>query len=271
MRLPAVLAIAGTDSSGGAGIPADIKTIAAHHLYAECAITAVTAQDTCGVRDVQPIDARIVGSQVDACFEDIPPAAVKVGMVGSAETCSAIARALLAHHAKNVVLDPVMVATSGTALADDATVDALARELFPLASVVTPNIPEAERLADVRITDEDGAEAAADAIARLTPGAVLVKGGHAARGADDLLRLASGEMVWLRARRIEAQGTHGTGCTLSSAIACGLACGRPLEDAIRVAKAYLEGALAAGLDLGHGNGPVDHMWELPLPLGSCAR
>ena len=267
--LPAVLAVAGSDSSGGAGVQADLKTIAALGLYGESAITALTAQNTTGASAMAPVAPELVEAQVDAVFDDIAPQAVKVGMVGSAEVARAVARRLAARGASRVVVDPVMVATSGAALSGASAVEALVEALLPLATLVTPNIPEAEALSGVRVggaADERAAMlAAAEAIARLTPGAVLVKGGHATGHADDLLLLPGGRAVWIRGERIDAANTHGTGCTLSSAIACGLARGLDLEAAVREGKAYLAGALRAGLDLGRGSGPVDHFWRLRDP------
>lgn len=270
--MQAVLTIAGSDSSGGAGIQADIKTIAAHHLFAECAVTALTAQNTTGVYGVENVNPEFVAQQIDVVFDDIRPAAVKIGMVSSAEIVRAIADALARNRARNVVLDPVMVSTSGSALIGESAREALVAHLFPLACVITPNLPEAEALCGFPAAGEEGMRRAACALAELTPGAVLVKGGHsadapgaggaaAAASADDLLRCADGREVWLRGERIDTPNTHGTGCTLSSAIACGLAAGRSTEEAVRRAKAYVTGALAAGLNLGRGPGPLDHMWR----------
>ena len=263
--LPAVLAIAGSDSSGGAGIEADLKTIGALGLYGECAITSVTAQNTVGVRRVHPVPPDVIEEQVDAVFEDIPPVATKIGMVGSAAAARAIARVLARHHAEHVVLDPVMVATSGASLSGTEAVHALVGEVFPLAEVVTPNIPEAEVLSGMGIRESvdprRAMEEAATVIAGLTGGAVLVKGGHATGNADDLLRLADGAFVWVEGGRVDNPNTHGTGCTLSSAIACGLARGWELERSVREAKAYLTGGLRARLALGHGSGPLDHFWR----------
>lgn len=263
--LPAVLSIAGSDSSGGAGIQADIKTITAHGLFAETAITALTAQNTLGVRSVMEATPRIVADQIDAVFEDIPPAAVKVGMVSSAAIIEIIAERLVAHRARNIVVDPVMVATSGSRLIDEGAVSALTGELIPLADVVTPNMPEAEVLAGFAVTDDDSMLRAGRAIVERAAQkgrgiAVLVKGGHGTESADDVLVMADGSHRWFRAARIDTANTHGTGCTLSSAIACGLALGRSIEDAVAEAKAYVRGALEAGLDLGRGSGPLDHMW-----------
>ena len=265
--VPAVLAIAGSDSSGGAGIQADIKTIAAHGLFAETAITALTAQNTCGVRDVMEATPQMVAEQMDAVFEDIPPAAVKVGMVPSAAIAEAIAARLERWGARNVVVDPVMVATSGARLMGDDAASALVGRVLPLARVVTPNIPEAEALLGEPVRTEAEQELAALALTERLGCAVLVKGGHGVADASDVLVEPAVEdegaprVTWLRAPRVKTANTHGTGCTLSSAIACGLAEGRSLPEAVSRAKDYLTGALAAGLDLGRGSGPVDHMWR----------
>lgn len=260
--MEAVLSIAGSDSSGGAGIQADIKTIAAHHLFAETAITALTAQNTLGVTGVLDIEPAFVAAQIDAVFEDIRPAAVKIGMVSSAAIIATIAERLRAHGARNVVVDPVMVATSGARLIDEDAVRALVDELLPLADVVTPNMPEATVLCGFDVVDEKTMERAARQLAGAGKGAVLVKGGHRTDRADDVLVTSSAApAVWLRAPRIDTANTHGTGCTLSSAIACGLAQGRDVEQAVRAAKDYVSGALAAGLDLGKGSGPLDHQWR----------
>lgn len=264
--VPAVLSIAGSDSSGGAGIQADIKTIAAHGLFAETAITALTAQNTCGVTSVQDATPQIVTAQIDAVFDDIPPAAVKIGMVSSAAIIEAIADALERRSARNVVLDPVMVATSGARLIDEDAVAALVERLMPLATVITPNIPEAEVLAGRSIQTETDQEETARGLAHKLGCAVLVKGGHSTNDACDALAEYSPTydtevVTWYRHARIKTSNTHGTGCTLSSAIACGLAEGRPLGEAVQGAKSYLTGALAAGLDLGKGSGPVDHFWR----------
>lgn len=261
--MQAVLSIAGSDSSGGAGIQADIKTVAAHGLFAETAITALTAQNTTGVFGVEDVSPAFVQAQIDAVFDDIRPAAVKVGMVSSPAIVEAIAQALVRNGAENVVVDPVMVATSGARLISEDAANALVEQLFPLASVITPNLPEAEALCGHAVAGEEAAELAAAELACLTPGAVLVKGGHSEGGAaDDLLRLPDGENVWLRGRRVDTRNTHGTGCTLSSAIACGLAAGEGVEEAVRQAKTYVAGALGDGLDLGRGCGPLNHLYRL---------
>ena len=257
--MEAVLSIAGSDSSGGAGIQADIKTIAAHRLFAETAITALTAQNTLGVTGVLDVDPAFVAKQIDAVFEDIRPAAVKVGMVSSAAIIEAVADALERHAAANIVVDPVMVATSGARLIGDDAIEALKARLLPLADVVTPNMPEAAVLAGFEVVDEASMERAALRLAEAGTGAALVKGGHRHDRADDVLVTAEGDVVWLRAPRVDTENAHGTGCTLSSAIACGLAKGLPMEEAVRAAKDYVRGALAAGLNLGKGSGPLDHM------------
>ena len=248
--MEAVLSIAGSDSSGGAGIQADIKTIAAHRLFAETAITALTAQNTLGVTGVLDVDPAFVAKQIDVVFEDIRPAAVKVGMVSSAAIIEAVADALERHAAANIVVDPVMVATSGARLIGDDAIEALKARLLPLADVVTPNMPEAAVLAGFEVVDEASMERAALRLAEAGTGAALVKGGHRHDRADDVLVTAEGDVVWLRAPRVDTENAHGTGCTLSSAIACGLAKGLPMEEAVRAAKDYVRGALAAGLNLG---------------------
>ena len=265
--VPAVLSIAGSDSSGGAGIQADIKTIAAHGLFAETAITALTAQNTRGVTAVENASPAFVAQQIDAVFEDIRPVAVKVGMVSSAAIIEAIAERLDHWNARDIVVDPVMVATSGARLIDEDAVAALTERLFPLATIITPNMPEAAALLGRDIVTEDDQAAAARELTRRHGCACLVKGGHSTNDACDALAehidAGDGEIAvtWFRHARLDTRNTHGTGCTLSSAIACGLAEGRPLAEAVGVAKEYLTGALSAGLDLGRGSGPVDHMWR----------
>lgn len=260
--MEAVLSIAGSDSSGGAGIQADIKTIAAHHLFAETAITALTAQNTLGVEGVHDVPFEFVKAQIDAVFSDIRPQAVKIGMVSTAVAIEVIARALDEWHAENVVVDPVMVATSGARLISEDAISALTGLLLPCARVITPNIPEAEVLVGRAIEGEAAAEQAAIELSKAYRACVLVKGGHGLHDANDVLATPEGEVTWFRAPAIDTANTHGTGCTLSSAIACGLACGQSVPDAIAHAKSYLTGALASGLDLGKGSGPVDHMWQI---------
>ena len=258
--MKAVLSIAGSDSSGGAGIQADIKTIASYGLYAETVITAITAQNTCGVRAVQDTSPEVVGAQIDAVFEDIRPDAVKIGMVSSAQIINVIAERLRFHQARNVVVDPVMVATSGSRLIEQQAVDALVSILVPLGDDINAYMPEAEVLCGYPVPDDQGMMHAAKLLSGKTKGAVLVKGGHLADTADDLLVLPDGRHAWLRAKRIATGNTHGTGCTLSSAIASGLAQGNGIEQAVRRAKGFVRGALSTGLDLGQGSGPLDHMW-----------
>ena len=255
------LTIAGSDSSGGAGIQADIKTMTANGVFAMSAITALTAQNTTGVTDIFETTPKFLAEQLDAVFTDIYPDAVKIGMVSSAELIGTIAERLRFYKAKHIVVDPVMVATSGSKLLRDDAVAALTAELLPLAEVLTPNIPEAEILAGMTITDADGMETAAKTISEKYGCAVLCKGGHQINDADDLL-WRGGTGKWFRGKRIANPNTYGTGCTLSSAIASNLAKGYDLDTSVERAKAYISGALAAMLDLGHGSGPMDHMFEL---------
>lgn len=256
-----ILTIAGSDSSGGAGIQADLKTFLANGTYGMSVITAITAQNTTGVFAIQDIDAMIVKAQLDAVFTDIVPDAVKIGMVSAPELIHVIAQTLKQYNAKNIVLDTVMVSTSGYSLLKPEAKQALIEELLPLATVITPNIPEAEVLADRTIETKYDMELAAGKIADKTGAAILIKGGHLKESADDLLYI-EGTMYWLTGKRIQTENTHGTGCTLSSAIAANLGKGMNLLEAVKSAKDYLVGALAAGLDLGKGNGPVHHGWNL---------
>ena len=242
------LTIAGSDSSGGAGIQADIKTMTANGVFAMSAITALTAQNTTGVTDIFETTPHFLAEQLDAVFTDIFPDAVKIGMVSSAALIETIAERLRFYEAKHIVVDPVMVATSGS-------------KLLPMAEVVTPNIPEAEILSGLTITDAAGMEAAAQKISEAYGCAVLCKGGHKVNDADDLL-WRDGKAQWFHGERIANPNTHGTGCTLSSAIASNLAKGYDLTASVERAKAYISGCLSAMLDLGHGSGPMNHMFEL---------
>ena len=255
------LSIAGSDSSGGAGIQADIKTMSANGVYAMTAVTALTAQNTTGVTDILDSTPAFLSAQLDAVFTDIFPDAVKIGMVSSAELISVIAQKLRQYGASHIVVDPVMVATSGSRLLREDAVEALKTELLPLAEVATPNIPEAEILADMPIRTPADMENAARSISEKYGCAVLCKGGHDLNDANDLL-WRDGTGHWFNGRRIDNPNTHGTGCTLSSAIASNLAKGMALEDAVRCAKEYISGALAAMLDLGHGRGPMNHLFDL---------
>lgn len=255
------LTIAGSDSSGGAGIQADLKTMTVNGVYAMSAVTALTAQNTTGVKDILEVPPAFLKTQLDCIFSDIPPDAVKTGMVSSAELIAAISEKLRQYGAKNVVVDPVMVATSGSRLLREDAVDALKDQLLPLATVITPNIPEAELLSGLSITSPAEMESAAAAIGQQYGCAVLLKGGHRVNDANDLLWQKSGSL-WFQGHRIDNPNTHGTGCTLSSAIAANLAKGFSLESSVERAKSYLSGALGAMLNLGHGAGPMDHAFDI---------
>lgn len=256
-----VLTIAGSDSSGGAGIQADIKTVTAHGLYAMSAVTALTAQNTTGVYGIMEVTPEFLANQLDCIFKDIYPDAVKIGMVSSAALIEVIADKLKEYGAQHIVADPVMVSTSGSRLLAEDAAETLVHTLIPLAEVITPNIPEAEVLCGMEIKTAADMEKAAVKIADFTKGAVLIKGGHDLNDANDLL-YASGSFNWLNGERISNPNTHGTGCTLSSAIACGLAKGDTLTDSVISAKAYISGALRANLNLGHGSGPLNHMFMI---------
>ena len=255
------LTIAGSDSCGGAGIQADIKTMTVNGVYAMSAVTALTAQNTTGVTSIMEATPEFLGDQLDAIFTDIFPDAVKIGMVSSKELIRVIAEKLKQYGAKQIVLDPVMVATSGAKLISDDAVEALKSELIPLASVITPNIPEAEVLSGMKITSPEAMEAAAEKIWREFGCAVLMKGGHQQNDANDYLYGDEGG-TWFYGKRIDNPNTHGTGCTLSSAIAANLAKGLCLSEAVDRAKTYLSGALAAMLDLGKGSGPMNHAFAI---------
>ncbi len=256
-----VLTIAGSDCSGGAGIQADIKTMLANGVYAMSAITALTAQNTTGVTGIMEVTPQFLGEQLDNIFTDIPPDAVKIGMVSSGPLIAVIAEKLTQYKAAQIVVDPVMVATSGSKLICEEAVLALKEYLLPLASVLTPNIPEAEVLSGKVIRSEEDMVTAAKEISRRYSCGVLCKGGHSLNDANDLL-CRDGSCRWFYGRRIDNPNTHGTGCTLSSAIASNLAKGYDLETSVERGKAYLSGALDAMLDLGRGSGPMDHGFEL---------
>lgn len=256
-----VLTIAGSDCSGGAGIQADIKTITAHKMYAMSAITALTAQNTTGVYGILEAGADFVGQQLDCIFEDIRPDAVKIGMVSNADIIRMIAAKLRQYKAVNIVADPVMVSTSGSRLMEKEASEALVTELLPLADIITPNLPEAEVLCGFAVQDKDSCIKAAECIAQKISTAVLIKGGHLKDTADDLL-YCGGSAYWFAGRRIANPNTHGTGCTLSSAIACNLADGYGLKDSVQRAKDYITGALKADLNLGRGSGPLNHVYNL---------
>ena len=261
MNLKTTLTIAGSDCSGGAGIQADLKTMTMNGVYAMSVITALTAQNTTGVRAIQESTPEFVKQQIDAVFEDIYPDAVKIGMVSSSELIRAIAERLRFYNAKNVVVDPVMVATSGSSLMANDAVETMVSELFPIASLVTPNVPEAQVLSGLTVETKEDMVAAAKKIGDTYHCAVLLKGGHSVNDANDLL-YADGEAVWFEGKRIDNPNTHGTGCTLSSAIASNLAKGFTLTESVQRAKDYISGALAAMLDLGQGSGPMNHAFDL---------
>ena len=257
-----VLTIAGSDSIGGAGIQADLKTMCAHKVYGMSVITALTAQNTLGVQAIHVPEPSFVRSEIDSVFSDIFPDAVKIGMLANAGIIHAVADGLSHYKARNIVLDPVMISTSNHRLLEASAEDALQNEMLPLGDVLTPNLPEAAALAGVEaIHSKQEMIQAAQLIAKRTKAAILVKGGHLADCADDLLYV-NGETFWYETRHIETKNTHGTGCTLSSAIASNLAKGLPLRDAVGKAKEYITKALQNDPRLGHGNGPLNHCVEL---------
>lgn len=255
------LSIAGSDSSGGAGIQADLKTMTMNGVYAMTAITALTAQNTTGVSAIMEVTPEFLQQQIDAVFEDIRPDAVKIGMVSSPALVEVIAKRLTYYRATNVVVDPVMAATSGSTLSKDSAVIVMKEKLLPLATVITPNIPEAESLCGEKISTKEDMEQAAKEMANAFGCAVLCKGGHSINDVNDLL-YSNGKYTWFNGKKIDNPNTHGTGCTLSSAIAAGLAKGHSLETAIREAKDYISGALASGLNLGMGSGPLNHIYKI---------
>ena len=254
-----VLTIAGSDCSGGAGIQADMKTMAAHKVYGMSVITSLTAQNTTGVYGVLDIDPEFVAKQIDCVFQDIVPEAVKIGMVSNSKIIEVIVDKLKEYKAKNIVVDPVMISTSGSKLLSDEAIDMLKNKLIKIATIITPNIPEAEVLSGMTIKTQEDMLDAAKKISKMLDGAVLIKGGHLVNDAIDLL-YREGEYRWFTSERINNNNTHGTGCTLSSAIASNLSKGYSLEDSIEKAKEYLTGALRDGLDLGKGSGPLNHMY-----------
>ncbi len=263
--IPKVLTIAGSDCSGGAGIQADLKTFAAHGCYGMSVITALTSQNTTGVFEVESCRGEFVKSQIQAVFSDIMPDAVKIGMVSSKEIILAIAKMLESYQDKgaeplNLVLDPVMISTSGSKLLEDDAIETLIGHLIPLATVITPNISEAELLSGVRIKTTKDMIRAAEAIAANFNGSILIKGGHMEAHANDLL-YTNGKIIWFEGMRVDNPNTHGTGCTLSSAIASNLAMGYDLPLSIKKSKAYLTGAISDQLDIGKGRGPLNHMYR----------
>jgi len=256
-----VLTIAGSDCSGGAGIQADIKTITAHKMYAMSAITALTAQNTTGVYGVMEASPEFVGQQLNCIFTDIFPDAVKIGMVSNARIIETIVDKLYEYNAKNIVVDPVMVSTSGSKLISDIAIGTLISKLIPLADIITPNIPEAECICGLKIETIADMIKAAEKISKNYKGYILIKGGHLTDTADDLL-YHDGDMTWFSEDKIETENTHGTGCTLSSAIACSLADGFDMKASVRNAKRYVTGTIKAGLNLGKGCGPLNHCFNM---------
>ena len=255
------LTIAGSDSSGGAGIQADIKTMTMNGVFAMSAVTALTAQNTTGVQGIFEVSPDFLAQQIDSVFTDIRPDAVKIGMVASSGLIEAISERLRFYKAENIVVDPVMVATSGAKLISDDAVETLRQELLPLAAIATPNIPETEVLSGIAVRSPADMEKAAEKISAEYGCAVLCKGGHRLNDANDLL-CRGDRLRWFTGKKINNPNTHGTGCTLSSAIAANLAKGYGLEEAVARAKEYISGALAAMLDLGAGSGPMDHAFDL---------
>lgn len=261
-----VLTVAGSDCSGGAGIQADLKTIGAFGLYGMSVITAITAQNTIGVQRVQPVEPDLVGEQLRAVFEDIMPDAIKIGMVVSKENIQVLVQVINEYRSNGrsfpfIVLDPVLVSTSGRVLLEPEAETALKEELFPMVNLITPNLPEAEQLIGYSINKNDDRERAAEALSGKYGCSVLIKGGHGSSADDLLFHAGKGVHSWYAGARIENSNTHGTGCTLSSAIACGMAQGKILEEAVADAKVYITGAIGAGLDLGKGNGPLNHFYH----------
>ena len=256
------LTIAGSDSSGGAGIQADIKTMTANGVYAMSAITALTAQNTTGVTSIMEATPQFLAEELDCIFTDIYPDAIKTGMVASTDLIEVIADKLTAYEAKNIVVDPVMVATSGARLISEDAISTLKSKLLPLAKVITPNIPEAEVLSEMQIKSEADMEKAAEIICNRLGCSVLLKGGHQLNDANDLLWQKDEQAIWFMGKRIDNPNTHGTGCTLSSAIASNLAKGYDLKTSVKYAKNYISGALAAGLNLGKGSGPMNHAFAI---------
>lgn len=256
-----VLTIAGTDPTGGAGVQADLKTMTAHQVYGMSVITALVAQNTLGVYDIMEVTPEFLAKQIDCVFEDIYPDAIKIGMVSSPSLIEMIVTKLKEQNNLTIVVDPVMVSTSGSSLLADNALKLLKEKLIPLATIITPNIPEAEVLADMKINSKDDMLAAAKVISSWYSGHILIKGGHFENRADDLLYF-QGNTTWLTSFKIDNPNTHGTGCTLSSAIASNLALGYSITESVTNAKQYITGALKDGLDLGHGSGPLNHCWNL---------
>lgn len=254
-----LLTIAGSDCSGGAGIQADLKTFAAHKTYGMSVITSLTAQNTMGVTEVVDLSPKFIGEQIDAVFTDIYPDAIKIGMISNADIIQVIVKKLKEYDAKNIVVDPVMVSTSGSTLMDSKAIKTLKEELLPIADIITPNMEEASVLSGIEVNTKEDMEEAAKIIGEYIDGLVLVKGGHLQETADDLLYV-DGSLDWIEGDRIDNTNTHGTGCTLSSAIAANLGQGLDIKSAFINAKGYISGAIEDGLDLGKGRGPLNHLY-----------
>ena len=266
--MKAVLSIAGSDSSGGAGIQADLKTMTVHGVFGMTAITALTAQNTTGVTAIQESSPEFLEQQIDACLSDIPVDAVKIGMLPSSAQVEVVAKKLREYKVKNLVVDPVMVATSGSKLMKDSTASVMANLLFPISTVITPNIPEAEALLGKTIANKKQMEEAAKALSKEYGCSVLIKGGHSIEDACDVL-FDKGQVSWFETTKIDNPNTHGTGCTLSSAIASNLALGFDLKESVKNAKEYITSTISDGLDLGKGSGPLNHMVGLIREKGDA--
>lgn len=258
-KIKTVLTIAGSDCSGGAGIQADLKTMTVHGVYGMSCITALTAQNTTGVFAVEDVSPEFVENQLDLIFKDIYPDAIKIGMVSNSEIIQSIIRKLKEYNARNIVIDPVMVATSGDPLISNKAMDTLIHDLMPLGTVVTPNIPEAEKLSGITIDSEEKMIEAAKIISQNMTGSLLIKGGHFGENANDLL-YTKDVSLWFTSERYHNKNTHGTGCTLSSAIASNLAKNFSVTDSIRNSKSYISGAIKNNMNLGKGRGPLNHMY-----------
>jgi hydroxymethylpyrimidine kinase/phosphomethylpyrimidine kinase len=258
-----VLTIAGSDCSGGAGIQADLKTFIAHGCYGMSVITALTAQNTKGVYGIENCSADFVSQQISCVMEDIKPDAIKIGMVSSVEIIEAIVDLLMKYEGKNIVVDPVMVATSGSKLIEGPAMAALIERLMPLATVITPNLYEAELLSGMKIEKKEDMVSAAQKISESFEGHILIKGGHLEGDADDLLYF-KGQILWYKGKKIDNPNTHGTGCTLSSAIASNLSLGYDVNESIKRSKDYIAGAIADGMDLGQGRGPLNHGYRIKI-------
>lgn len=256
-----ILTIAGSDCSGGAGIQADIKTITAHKMYAMSVVTTLTAQNTMGVYGVMDATPEFVEMQLDCVFKDIYPDAVKIGMVSNSKIIEIIVEKLIEYNVKNVVVDPVMISTSGSKLLNEDAIEVVIKKLLPVANIITPNIPEAEVLSGMEIRTLADMLKSAEIISRMLSGSVLIKGGHLKSSADDLI-FHDNQAIWIRGERVSNSNTHGTGCTLSSAIACNLAKGYSIKESVINAKAYITGALMANLNFGNGSGPLNHVFNI---------